>query len=243
MDIEWAATAKDALLVTGRIATIFPLLLCIAVFMGRRSIGELPIFDFLIILCLGAVVGADIADPKIEHIHTGVAMIVIALMQKLYLALLIRYRRFGKLVSFEPIVVIKDGMFLPDNLKKSRYPIDNILQMLRELDIFDIAEVDTAVLEANGKLTAFKKPDRSAATRAELGVASASPGISYPVILEGRVERRALSELKVSESWLMQQLDRNHLRLADVFYAALNEKRELNITVRYKQPKAPPVFH
>ncbi|MFD2878438.1 YetF domain-containing protein [Paenibacillus rhizoplanae] len=45
-------------------------------------------------------------------------------------------------------------------MKKERYPIDNILQMLREVDIFDISEVDTAVLEANGKLTAFKKAEK-----------------------------------------------------------------------------------
>ncbi|MCS3600250.1 uncharacterized membrane protein YcaP (DUF421 family) [Bacillus sp. JUb91] len=36
--------------------------------MGKRAIGELPIFDFLIIITLGAVVGADIADPSIKHL-------------------------------------------------------------------------------------------------------------------------------------------------------------------------------
>ena len=57
----------DSLKVIGRIVTILPLLLIIGLYMGRRSIGELPVFDFLVILVLGAVVGADIADPKIDH--------------------------------------------------------------------------------------------------------------------------------------------------------------------------------
>lgn len=69
---------SDSMKVLGRIVTILPLMLCMALFMGRRSIGELPVFDFLVILSLGAVVGADIADPEIEHIHTAVAIIAIA---------------------------------------------------------------------------------------------------------------------------------------------------------------------
>ncbi len=70
------------MLVAGRIITTFPLMLTVALFMEKRSIGELPMFDFLIIIALGAVVGADIADPKIEHLHTAVAIILIGLLQR-----------------------------------------------------------------------------------------------------------------------------------------------------------------
>ncbi|MGV2685812.1 DUF421 domain-containing protein, partial [Clostridium perfringens] len=73
---------KDLLLVLGRIYTIYPLLLGVTLFMGRRSIGELPVFDYIIILSLGSVIGADIADPKIEHIHTAFAIVVIGVLQK-----------------------------------------------------------------------------------------------------------------------------------------------------------------
>lgn len=59
---------KDVALVLGRVVTILPLLLFVTLFMGKRAIGELPVFDFLIIITLDAVVGADIADPDIHHL-------------------------------------------------------------------------------------------------------------------------------------------------------------------------------
>ncbi|WP_010268360.1 DUF421 domain-containing protein [Paenibacillus senegalensis] len=242
MDLNLMHIAKDGLIVIGRIFTIFPLLLFITLFMGRRSIGELPIFDLLIIIALGAIVGADIADPKIEHIHTAIALIVIGLMQKLYSVFLVRSRRFGKLVSFEPIVVIKDGVFIVENMKKVRYPIDNVLQMLREVDIFDISEVDTAVLEANGKLTAFKKTEKSAVTRSDLNIAVQAAGIAYPVIMEGRIEREALKTLNLTEEWLNKQLKSKKIKLSDVFFATANDNHELTITDRSNQPPVPPIF-
>src|SRR5690554_1092215 len=119
---------KDTLMVVGRIVTIFPLLLMITLYMGRRSIGELPVFDFLIIIALGAVVGADIADPKIEHIHTAVAIIAIGLLQKLFATLHVRSKWFGKLITFEPVIMVSHGTLIQKNLRKTKYSIDNILQ-------------------------------------------------------------------------------------------------------------------
>ncbi|MFC8685625.1 hypothetical protein [Brevibacillus porteri] len=52
----------ESMLVIGRVCTIIPLLLLVTLFMGKRSIGELPVFDFIIIITLGSVAGADIAE-------------------------------------------------------------------------------------------------------------------------------------------------------------------------------------
>jgi uncharacterized membrane protein YcaP (DUF421 family) len=96
----------NCLLIAGRIITILPLLLFITLFMGRRSIGELPVFDYLVIITLGAVAGADIADPSIRHLETGFAIIAIGILQRAIGKLKITKRRFGKLITFEPEIVI-----------------------------------------------------------------------------------------------------------------------------------------
>ena len=73
---------KDILIIFARILTILPLLLFITLFMGKRAIGEIPVFDFLIVIILGALVGADIADPNIEHFPTALAIIFIGIFQR-----------------------------------------------------------------------------------------------------------------------------------------------------------------
>lgn len=66
---------KDFSIIIMRIITVFPLLLFIGLYMGKRAIGELPVFDYLLIITLGSVVGADISEPNIPHIHTIVTII------------------------------------------------------------------------------------------------------------------------------------------------------------------------
>ncbi|SDQ10384.1 Uncharacterized membrane protein YcaP, DUF421 family [Virgibacillus subterraneus] len=238
-------TIKELLIILGRIVTILPLLLFVTIFMGKRAIGELPIFDFLIIVTLGAVVGADIADPNIHHLPTAFAIIAIAILQKIVAKWKISNRKIGKLLTFEPTIVIQNGKLLHKNMKQMRYSIDNILQMLREKSVFDLNEVETAIIEANGSLSVLKKASNHSVTAQDLGIVKTTSSITFPVIVEGNIYTNVLYSLKLDESWLMEQLaSRNIDNLDDVFYASINYQHELQISLMEEQgTEVPPIRH
>ncbi|RXZ80786.1 DUF421 domain-containing protein [Paenibacillaceae bacterium] len=220
-------TLQDILHVYGRIVSILPLLLLVALFMGKRSVGELPVFDYLVILSLGSIFGADIAEPEVDHIPTAAAIVFIGLLQRTVSYAAIRFRRFGKLISFEPTIVIHQGNLIKKNMKKINYSIDNILQMLREKDVFDIEEVETAIVEANGRLTIMKKPGSQTVTREDLKLEKDMPSFSLPVIIEGAVVPETLSFLRISSDWLEGQLHIRGVRQEELFFVSINEKHEL----------------
>jgi len=236
---------KDILLVIFRIFTILPLMLFITIFMGKRAIGELPIFDFLIILTLGAVVGADIADPNIKHFPTVVAIIAIGILQKVVAKWKISNRKIGKLLTFEPTVVIQNGKFLNKNLKKIRYSIDNILQMLREKNVFDIKDVETAIIEANGALSVLKKPEKNSVTLEDMNIIKTTSTISFPVILEGTIYTNILKDFNLDEAWIKQQLSlQGIIDIKNVFFASINKDLELHISLKDESDiTVPPIKH
>lgn len=236
---------KDLLIVLGRIITILPLLLFITIFMGKRAIGELPIFDFLIILTLGAVVGADIADPNIKHIPTAFTIIVIGLFQRFVANWKIKNRKIGKLITFEPTLVVQDGKLLKGNIKRIRYSIDNVLQMLREKNAFDLSEVELAIIEANGALSVLKKPEKQIPTKEDLGIVNTNPGISFPVVMEGEILGNTLKYFGLNENWLKNQLaQRGIINYQHIFYATINQKHELHISLNdEKRGTLPPLYH
>ncbi|PWU69770.1 DUF421 domain-containing protein [Gracilibacillus dipsosauri] len=221
---------KDLLLVGWRVLTILPLLLVITLFMGKRAVGELPVFDFLVIITLASVVGADIADPNINHLPTIFAIIVIALLQKTVAHLKIASQKVDQAVTFEATIVIQDGIFLNQNLKKIGYTVSNILEMLRNNEIFDIREVETAIIEANGELSVLK--------------AKSSPlPISFPVVLEGKIMEDVLPALHVDKEWLIKKLHESNIeQLEDVFFASINRQKDLHISKFNQDPLfVPPI--
>jgi uncharacterized membrane protein YcaP (DUF421 family) len=224
---------KELLLVTGRILTIIPLMLLVALYMGKRSIGELPVFDFLVIITLGAVVGADIADPKIQHIHTAVAIVLIGLLQKIVSKAVIKHRKLGHLITFEPTIVIQEGILIYKNLKKLRYSVDNVMQMLREKDVFNLSEVHLGIIEANGRLSVLKKDCNSYVTLEDLNLSKKSPILSYPIIIDGTIHRDVLKKLHLSEQWLKDELAGINIeKTEEVLFASVNDKKELHISLK-----------
>jgi uncharacterized membrane protein YcaP (DUF421 family) len=238
-------TIKETLFVLGRIITILPLLLFITIYMGKRAIGELPVFDFLIILTLGSVVGADIAEPKVQHLQTGIAVIAIGLLQKLVSKLKISNRRIGRLLTFEPTVVIQNGTLLRENLKQINYSVDNVLQMLREKDVFDLSVVETAIIESSGALSVYKRAAKQTATAGDLGILQPSSGISVPVIMEGTVYQSVLHQYNVNDNWLKQQLQSKGIHdISEIFFASINKNLDLHISMKEEKPhNIPSLYH
>ncbi|UOQ49932.1 DUF421 domain-containing protein [Gracilibacillus caseinilyticus] len=239
------APLSDLLLIIGRIVTILPLLLMVTLFMGKRAIGELPVFDFLVIITLASVVGADIADPNIQHIPTTIAIIAIGVLQKIVSHLKLANRTIGKLLTFEPTVVIYQGAFLPKNLKKIGYSIDNILQMLRDKEVFDVSDVELALVEANGSLSVLKKAEKTTLTRKDLQLKNTDTSISYPIIIEGKVVTSMLNTRNLNEQWLETELKKWDItKTKEVFFASVNSNNQLHISLYDDQYlDVPPMEH
>lgn len=201
------------LVLTGRIITIMFLFLVMTLITGRRKVGEIPVFDFLVVITLASVVGADIADPEIEHLPTAYAVVVIILMQYLYGIIIMKSRKLGKLLTFEPVVVIENGQFVKANLKRLKYSIDTILMMLREKDVFDVSEVEFAVIESTGQLSVLKKSQYQPISASEIKLDSQYKGLSIPLIVEGEIYEQNLDNLNLSRDWLVEQLKKTVLAL------------------------------
>ena len=204
---------------------------------GRRKIGELPVFDFLAIIILGNVVGADIADPNIPHLPTAYAVILIIGIQYAISYFTVKYRKFGKKVTFEPTVVIQNGQFVRSNMERIRYSIENILMYLREKGIFDINEVAFAIVEDSGNISVMKKSQFQPLTPSDMNISTPYKGISLPLVLDGRIYEHTLEKLDLDKEWLQTQLQNSGITSFDeVFYVDITTEGKLNISPNKVEP-------
>ncbi|ABR49846.1 protein of unknown function DUF421 [Alkaliphilus metalliredigens QYMF] len=221
----------DYLQLTFRIVSVMGLLLILVLITGRRKIGELPVFDFLTIIILGNVVGADIADPEIPQLPTAYAVVLLIGIQYLMSYGTIKYRKFGSKVSFGPTVIIQNGQFINSNMKRLRYTIENVLMFLREKGIFDINEVEFAIVEDSGNISVLKKSHYQPLTPNDMEIQSHYKGLSVPLIVEGKVYERNLKKLNLDKMWLKAQLKNNNINhFNEVFYVDINTEGKLYIS-------------
>jgi len=199
--------------------------------MGKRPIGELPVFDFLSIIVIGAIVGADIADPKIEHLPTAFAVVILALFQRIVSILAVRSKRFRKWINFEPTVVVHNGQLLHKNIKKITYTVSEVLMLLREKEIFDLDKVAYAIIEPNGNISVLKKSEHEEVTPKLMNIYTTENSIYTMVVFEGKLQADNLTRIKFTEQYILDKLEQSgYPNIQDVFFASIDETGSMNIS-------------
>ncbi len=215
-----------------RTISIMLILLFFTVFvMGKKSIGELPVFDTLTIIVLGNVVGAVIVDGEIGHLPTIFAVIVLALFEKFVNKISLKFNGLRRNISFEPTIVVKDGKIIYQNVKRIGYSIDNILMFLRQKSIFDLSTIEFAIIEANGDMSVLKKPEYETVTLKDLQLTPEQTMPPISVIVDGEFQRDNIGIIKSSIEEIVKELTKQgYKNYKDVFYAAMDSKGTLHVS-------------
>ena len=161
-------------------------------FMGKREVGQLSLFDLIIILSMADLMVLGIDGFKDDILYSLIPMIVVAVIQVLIAFLSLKFSKIRNLVDGKSSYIIINGKVDTNEMKKQRYNMDDLYTQLRSEGIKSIQEVEIAVLETSGKLSSFKKKEDIDA--------------SLPIIVSGKIDYVILKSLGKNEEWLLKEL-------------------------------------
>ncbi len=226
------------LIISFRVVTTFLFLMIVSLALGKRYLGELSIFDFVVAITLGSVAGANLVNPESFDANSLLAIAGLSLIHIILSQLVLKNRKIGHLITLDPTIVIQNGVILRENLSKIRYTVDDLMSQLREKDIFDLKEVEFAILEPNGTLSALKKSQYQPLTPRDIGISTPYKGLPIPLILEGQILYKGLNVADLSYEWLIEKLTQmGYKSPEEIFLALLDTQGEL-----YISPQKPPLI-
>ncbi|NLK00140.1 MAG: DUF421 domain-containing protein [Clostridia bacterium] len=202
--------------------------------LSKRQIGQLTFFEYINGITFGsiaAVLATDIDPQKTLYNLLGLTLFAAWTFLAAYVSL--KSRPVRKVIAGEPTVVIHNGKVLEGNLKKMHYNLDEMLMQLREKDIFDIGDVEYAVLEPSGALSVAKKSQMVPATREDLKISSEYEGISTELIMDGSIIHQNLKQLGLDDKWLLNELNNHGIKdIKDVNLAILSSQGDFYVDLK-----------
>lgn len=107
--------------------------------------------------------------------------------------------------------------------------------LLRENNLFNLFDVQLAIIESDGKLTVMPVPAKEPATAGDLNVQKPAAKMPVDLIIDGHILKHNLEKFGVSETWLEGQLSMRKAAVEEVFYAGLDTSGNLYISERGQQ--------
>lgn len=163
-------------------------------FMGKRQLGELQPTELVITILLSEIAAIPMQDNEIPMINSLLAVALLVSLEIINSVIIMKNTKIRYLLQGKPAVVIKDGKIDQKKLKKLRFTGDDILDQLRQKDIFDINEVQYAVIETNGSLSVMKNPENEMPTVSQFGFNTERRGIPVLAVNDGRYIDTAINE-------------------------------------------------
>lgn len=191
-----------------KVIAIYFILVILLRFLGKREVGQLSVFDLVILLII-----ADIATFGIDNneffLSSLLCLAVLALLQKLLAKLLLHNGFLREIFEGKPTIIVYEGRVFIKNMKKESLLIDDLISQMRLNKISDINDIRLAVLENNGLLSIIKKTDEKK--------------LYTPLIFSGQIIKENIKLLNINKSYLINFLKNNNLNYKKILYLAIKD--------------------
>jgi uncharacterized membrane protein YcaP (DUF421 family) len=192
--------------------------------MGRKEISQMTFFNFVSAIAIGEIAASLVVDDQLS-IRNG----LIALAGWSFYTLLMSYIDIKsvnarKLLIGEPVILVKEGKIMEQALRKCRLDLDSLRAILRQKNVFSMADIEYAIFETDGKLSVMKKESGQPLTKGDMNIIIKKKEFPLPtgVVLDGNINTENLAKLDLNTDWLHQELLTAGVNsLSDVFYAEI----------------------
>ncbi len=212
-----------------RTVIIYAILTALMRLMGKRQLGELDVGELVITILLSEIASLPITNPEKSMLHAIIPIATLAALEILTSFLILKIPFIKKILASKPSVLIAHGRLDKRAMKKVRISMEDLISQIRQNGIFDLEEVDYAILEENGKMSIIPKAKNRQPDLDDLGIEASNSGMMHIIISDGIINRHGLHLLNKDEKWLLSILKNNSVPIKEIFCMTSNDAGDIYI--------------
>ncbi|HOA42289.1 MAG TPA: DUF421 domain-containing protein [Bacillota bacterium] len=174
--------------------------------MGKGELSKMDPFQLVALFMIAEIATLAITSPNVSVITGVSAMMGLLLIQIIISVLSIKSPAITNIVKGKASIIIEKGRVNESEMRKYRITIDDLTQQLRIKNYPSIADVEYAILEANGDMSVIPKPEKEPVTKQDLGIPAGAESLPMVLVADGTLYRENLLRSAVDEDTLKRRL-------------------------------------
>lgn len=213
---------------------IYVLALILSKLIGIKIISQMNFFDFIMGVSVGSMIAKIIID-KDHVVFSGIIALIIFTMLTIATSYLnLKSYTTRKIINAKTLILIENGRIINKNMKKLRISINELMMKLREKDVFNLEDVQFAIMESNGQLSVLIKANKKPITPYDMNLKVKSFSLINDIIIDGKIIDKNLEIAGIDKKWLHSELKRKSINnIEDIFYAGIDQNKNLIISEKY----------
>ena len=138
-----------------RIAIIWPWTMVLLRWVGGRSLSQLSLVEFLLVIALGSAVGDSMLAPDVPLLHAMLVILTVIVLDKAVNLAIRRFDTAKKVIDGRPTEVLRNGVILSAGLQSRQLGNLELMELLRLKGVENLGSIARAYLEPSGQLSVF----------------------------------------------------------------------------------------
>lgn len=195
----------------------FTLLFFLTKILGKGQIRQMTAFDFISALIIGEFVGNALYDREINLLHITYSLSIWTTLMLIIEFITQKLKGTRRFLEGKADLIIENGKINRELLKQNHLDFYQLQHLLREKDVFQIKDVNYAILETDGTVSVLKKDN----------VLKTLP---VNLINDGEIIYQNLAIINKDKDWLIAELQKeNNEKIEQIFSCEYIEGSPLSI--------------
>ena len=200
--------------------------------LGKRQLGEFQPFEFALTILLADIISGPIGSVSTPLLYGVLPVMAVIVVHGVLTIACMKSDKLRAVISGKPTLVISRGVIDRRELNRLCLSLSDLLEGLRGAGFLDPTEVGTAVVEANGTISAFADAGSRPPTTREMQLSPGYEGLPMILIMDGRLQEKNLRTTGKDEAWLTGLLSGRALSAEAVYLASLDTRGFLTLQMR-----------
>lgn len=200
--------------------------------MGKRQVGELQPSELVITIMVSNIAALPIENMNIPLLSGIFPILILVSFEIIFSFICLKKPKFRKMITGSPAILILDGKIQQQNLLNLRFTLEDLIEELRLKDVFDISEVDSCIIETNGKISVYKKQEKDVVTKEDLQIEPSTKKPSFPIIVDGEINKINLGYCNLTEKWLNNIIEEKQIDIKNIFLLTADAQGQYKIVKR-----------
>lgn len=203
--------------------------------MGKRQISDMQPSELVATLIISNIASLPMQNTSQPFFSGVIPVVILVALEIITSAFMLKNSKFRRLVCGNPIVVIRDGVILQNQMRRLRLSNEDLFTQLRQQDVFNIEDIQYCIVETNGSISVLKKPEKRQPTAENLNIEIQDKKIQAVVINDGEILDNSLDLCQKNENYIYKILKKENKKVSDIFIMTLDGIGNYNIILKDKQ--------
>jgi len=181
--------------------------------MGKRQIGELQPYEFVITIMISDLASLPMQDTRLPLLQGIIPIITLLFLKTILTQIGLKFQCTRRFVDGEPCILINKGKINYSTLKKQQLNIDELLEELRLANYFNLDEIQYAILENDGQMSILPVDYNSTKKTTDSNNSLKKAEVKLPKVLisDGKINKNSLTSIDKDEKWILNLLKKHNI--------------------------------